>query len=131
MNEDSTVPTKRLTITLQGKEGAIGIRKNVYRALGSPRFICLRVSYKQNSLLLRACESKDLMSFEAPDGFAENHHINFRMHSLRFVQDMLISNKLDGDCTYVLEGDYSKKHNAIIVPISSAVLLNDENNSED
>lgn len=131
MNEDSTVPTKKLTITLQGKEGAIGIRKNVYRVLGCPRFVSLRVSYKNNSLLLKACESKDVMSYEAPEGFANNHHVNFRMHSLRFVQDILVSNKLDVETTYVLEGNYSKKHNAVIVPISSAVLLNEDNNSED
>ena len=54
MNEDSTVPTKRLTITLQGKEGAIGIRKNVYRALFSARYYhSQRLSFQERPLFFR------------------------------------------------------------------------------
>ena len=56
MNEESVSQSGKLTITLQGKQGAIGIRKNVYRAIGCPRYVSLRISYKNNTLMLRPCE---------------------------------------------------------------------------
>ena len=51
MNEESVSQSGKLTITLQGKQGAIGIRKNVYRAIGCPRYVSLRISYKNNTLM--------------------------------------------------------------------------------
>ena len=89
MNEESVSQSGKLTITLQGKQGAIGIRKNVYRAIGCPRYVSLRISYKNNTLMLRPCESKDVMSFQAPKNFLSNHNTNFRVHSLKFVRELL------------------------------------------
>ena len=109
-----------LTITLQGKEGAIGIRKNVVKALGSPRFIALRISYKNNSLLLHPCEQKDVMSYEIPHDFLLGKHVNFRIHSLSFVKELLKENDLESNCTYVLEGHYSPRMNAVVFPMSTA-----------
>lgn len=123
MNEESVTQSGKLTITLQGKQGAIGIRKNVYRAIGCPRYVSLRISYKNNTLMLRPCESKDVMSFQAPKDFLSNHNTNFRVHSLKFVRELLENNNLELENTYLLEGKYSKRHNAVIVPLNTATLL--------
>lgn len=123
MNEESVTQSGKLTITLQGKQGAIGIRKNVYRAIGCPRYVSLRISYKNNTLMLRPCESKDVMSFQAPKDFLSNHNTNFRVHSLKFVRELLENNHLELENTYLLEGKFSKRHNAVIVPLNTATLL--------
>ena len=123
MNEESVTQSGKLTITLQGKQGAIGIRKNVYRAIGCPRYVSLRISYKNNTLMLRPCESKDVMSFQAPKDFLSNHNTNFRVHSLKFVRELLEKNHLELENTYLLEGKFSKRHNAVIVPLNTATLL--------
>ena len=123
MNEESVTQSGKLTITLQGKQGAIGIRKNVYRAIGCPRYVSLRISYKNNTLMLRPCESKDVMSFQAPKDFLSNHNTNFRVHSLKFVRELLENNNLELENTYLLEGKFSKRHNAVIVPLDTATLL--------
>ena len=123
MNEESVTQSGKLTITLQGKQGAIGIRKNVYRAIGCPRYVSLRISYKNNTLMLRPCESKDVMSFQAPKDFLSNHNTNFRVHSLKFVRELLENNHLELENTYLLEGKFSKRHNAVIVPLDTATLL--------
>ena len=123
MNEESVSQSGKLTITLQGKQGAIGIRKNVYRAIGCPRYVSLRISYKNNTLMLRPCESKDVMSFQAPKDFLSNHNTNFRVHSLKFVRELLENNHLELENTYLLEGKFSKRHNAVIVPLNTATLL--------
>lgn len=127
MNGESVTQTDKLTITLQGKEGAIGIRKSVYRKMGCPRYVSLRISYKNNALMLRPCESKDVMSFQAPADFLTRHNSNFRVHSLRFVRDLLESNRLDRDTTYVIEGTFSECFNAVLFPLNTATVLNAEN----
>ena len=131
MNEESVSQSGKLTITLQGKQGAIGIRKNVYRAIGCPRYVSLRISYKNNTLMLRPCESKDVMSFQAPKNFLSNHNTNFRVHSLKFVRELLESNNLEQETTYLLEGTFAKRHNAVIFPLNTATLLNETSACED
>lgn len=114
----------KLTITLQGKEGAIGIRKNVYRAMGCPQYISLRISYKHNSLMLLACESKDVLLYAVPEKYKKNSNkSNFRIHSLSFVKSVLLDNGLDIECTYILEGAKLKDTDAITFSIENAILL--------
>ncbi len=114
----------KLTITLQGKEGAIGIRKNVYRAMGCPQYVSLRISYKHNSLMLLPCESKDVMSYAVPEQYKKNSNkSNFRIHSLSFVKSVLLDNGLDIESTYVLEGTKVKDTDAITFSIENAILL--------
>ena len=123
---DADMGNAKLTLTLQGREGAIGIRKNTYRVMGCPRYVSLRVSYRKNSLMLLPCESKDVMSYEAPKNFLSKQHINFRMYSQRFVQDLLRDNRLDLDSTYILTGQFLEKPRTVVFPIDTAVLMNDE-----
>jgi len=73
--------------------------------------------------MLRPCESKDVMSFQAPKDFLSNHNTNFRVHSLKFVRELLENNNLELENTYLLEGKFSKRHNAVIVPLNTATLL--------
>jgi hypothetical protein len=124
MSEACISQPSKLTITLQGKEGAIGIHKGVYRIIGCPRYVSLRISYKNNTLMIRPCESKDVMSFQAPKDFLSRHNSNFRVHSLQFVQNLLESNSLDQQTTYILEGTFSKLNNAVIFPIDTAASIN-------
>ncbi len=124
MNEVSE--SGKLTITLQGKKGTIGIRKNVYRTMGCPRYVSLRISYKSNTLMLRPCESKDVMSFQAPKDFIARRDVNFRMNSLKFVRDLLEDNNLDQETTYVLDGTFSKPNNAVLFPLNTATVLNSD-----
>lgn len=113
----------KLTITLQGKEGAIGIRKNVVKVLDAPRFVALRISYKNNSLLLLPCEQQDVMSYEIPHNFLKGRHVNFRIHSLSFVKELLENNSLESNTTYILEGAYSPQMNAVIFSLETAKLM--------
>lgn len=84
-----------------------------------------------NTLMLRPCESKDVMSFQAPKNFLSNHNTNFRVHSLKFVRELLESNNLEQETTYLLEGTFSKRHNAVIFPLNTATLLNETSACED
>lgn len=119
----------KLTITLQGKEGAIGIGKNVVRVLGAPQYLTLRISYKNNSLLLQPCDQKDVMSFEIPHNFLSGRHVNYRIRSLSFVRELLDSNGLMNDSTYVLDGLYSSRLNAVAFPLASAKLWTESESS--
>jgi hypothetical protein len=119
----------KLTITLQGKEGAIGIRKNVIKVLDAPRFVALRISYKNNSLLLIPCEQQDVMSYEIPHNFLKGRHVNFRIHSLSFVKELLEYNELDSDTTYILEGAYASQMNAVVFPLETAKLMTESDSS--
>ena len=128
MGERKKATTRRqenlkLTITLQGKEGAIGIRKNVVKILDAPRFVALRISYKNNSLLLLPCEQQDVMSYEIPHNFLEGRHVNFRIHSLSFVKELLESNRLESNTTYILEGEYAPQMNAVVFSLETAKLM--------
>lgn len=114
--------TPKLTISIQGKEGCIGIHKNVVRALGCPRYLAPRISRKRNLFMLVQCEREDVLSLEMPENFLESAHTNYRIHSLSFVRDILLSNGLRTECTYFLEGRYSKKNHSVIFPIESAKL---------
>lgn len=122
--------TPRLTISIQGKEGCIGIHKNVVRTLGCPRYLAPRISRKRNLFMIVPCEREEMLSFEMPEKFLESDHTNYRIYSLGFVRDILISNGLNTDCTYFLEGQYSQKNNAVIFLISSAKRF-DPKNAED
>lgn len=120
----------RLTISIQGKEGCIGIHKNVVRTLGCPRYLAPRISRKRNLLMLVPCEREEVLSLEMPEKFLENAHRNYRIHSLGFVRDILLTNGLSTECTYFLEGQYSKKNNAVIFPIASAQLFAPKNEED-
>ena len=128
--ETVSVPEQPLlTITLLGREGAIGIGKNVAKALGSPRYVSLRISYKNKSLLLLPCDQKDVMSCEMPHDFLNGRHINFRIYSLSFVQDLLQTHQLNCDASYVLEGKLSSKIKGIYFPLYTAKPISDEGGS--
>ncbi len=109
-----------------GKDGIIGIHKNTVTALGSPRYICLRVSKNNEVLLLRPCEASDVMSFKTPRNFLKDHHVNFRIHSLQFVTDLLNQNDLNQNETYFLDGQYIESKNAAIFPLVTARVFNPE-----
>lgn len=121
----------KLTMTLQGKEGAIGIRKNTVKALGCPRYICLRISKKGDSLLIRPCESIDVMSYEMPEDFLKSHHVNFRIHSQMFVQTLLKNHSLNKDQTYILDGMLLKNNSAAVFSLLSAHPFNSAEVNED
>ena len=117
---DTSITTKNLTVSIMGKEGAIGIHKNIVRSLGCPNYLCLRVSRSNNSFLLRPCNADDKLSFQMPQDFLNDHHINYRIRSLRFVQDLLSINKLDKNGSYYLTGQMLKNNIAIVFPLVSA-----------
>ena len=120
-----------LTITLQGREGAIGIRKNIVKALGSPRYVSLRISYKNKSLLLLPCDQKDVMSYEMPHDFLNGRHVNFRIYSLSFVQDLLRTYGLNSDASYILNGKLSSKIKGIYFPLNTVRPISDDEPSND
>lgn len=127
---DNPEKKPKLTISIQGKEGCVGIHKNVVRALGCPRYLAPRISRKRNLFMLVPCEREDVLSLEMPEKFLESDHTNYRIHSLSFVRDILLSNGLSIDSTYFLEGQYSQRNNAVIFPIASARLF-EQKNGED
>ncbi len=130
--ETSSIPEQSLlTITLLGREGAIGIRKNVAKALGSPRYVSLRISYKNKSLLLLPCDQKDVMSYEMPHDFMNGRHVNFRIYSLSFVQDLLKTHGLNSDASYILHGKLSSRIKGIYFPLNTAKLISDDEPSND
>ncbi len=119
-----------LTITLQGKQGAISIGKNVAKALGVPNYVALRISYKNKSLLILPCEQQDVMSYEMPKHFLESRNVGFRIYSLSFVTELLRDNGLNTDSTYLLEGRYSNQIGAIFFPIETAKPITEEEHRE-
>ena len=66
------------------------------------------------------------MSYEMPHDFMNGRHVNFRIYSLSFVQDLLKSHGLNSDATYILEGKLSPKIKGIFFPLNTAKQISDE-----
>ena len=121
----------KLTLSIMGKDGIIGIHKNTVNVLGQPRYVSLRVSRNNEVLLLRPCEANDVMSFKTPRNFLKDHHVNFRIYSLKFVKDLLKQNELSSNETYFLDGQYIENENAAIFPLITARLFNPDMEGDD
>lgn len=127
---DTSITVNNLTVSIMGKEGAIGIHKNIVRSLGCPNYLCLRVSRSRNSFLLRPCGADEKLSFQMPQDFLNDHHINYRIRSLRFVQNLLQNNKLDKNSSYYLTGKMLKEDNAVVFSLVSARPISPETEGE-
>ena len=120
MADYSSVNLKKPTISVMGKDGSIEIHKNTVRVLDYPEYICLRISKKKNSLLLRPCEATDVLSFQMPRDFMKRTQVHYRIHSLLFVRDLLRTNNLNQEGSYYLDGKYVKEGNAVVFSLNTA-----------
>lgn len=127
---DTSVTNKYLTVSIMGKEGAIGIHKNIVKSLGCPNYLCLRISPSRTSFLLRPCEADEKLSFQMPSEFLGDHHVNYRIRSLRFVQNLLSNNKLDRNGSYYLIGKMIEDKKTVVFPLISALPINRDTEGE-
>ena len=136
MNNIQTVPTtetikktKPFRISIQGKEEAISIGREVVRALGNPLFIKMLVNEQYDGLLFTPCEEKEPMSVKV----SFTQHSPVRIYSKGFVHDVLIRNNMDKSKTHVLYGFYGKYLDnlpAIMFPIPDKTILSNEGDKE-
>ena len=108
----------KLYLSLLGKEDAIGIGKEVVKALGVPQYVTFKVKDNNGSIIIIPCEKEDVMSFKVPDEFLKPHsHRNFRLYSKEYVGMLLKSLGLQSDKSHVFYGTYSSENNAVVFKI--------------
>ena len=112
--------TARVHITLRGKGQSIYISKDAIRLIGTPRYITLRVNSAMDSLLIEESLENNRLSFKVPDDLYSNRNSKMQIASKSFVSGMMTSNALDPDETYIVEGMYSERNNAIVFSVKDA-----------
>ena len=119
MQESQTAEaTRRPTISFQGKDKCVNVGKDVIRLLGNPAFIGLFLSEDGESLAISPCSEKKALSFAVPKDFLSRSKVQFRIHSKQFVEDILLSARLDKDRTYRLEGTFIPELNMVTFQLS-------------
>lgn len=115
-NNDNTNSVKILSpyILLQPYQNGITISKDVVKCLGFPTHICLRINEITNSFAIIPCEQDDVMSFKVPEKLLTDNHCVFRIHSKRFMLNLILKYDLDIKNVYTCKGIYSQKLNAVI-----------------
>lgn len=112
-----------LSITINGKQNAIRISKNVIKALGNPKYVCLRVNNNYSSIAILPCSSGDPLSFKVPDEFISKAKSDFRIHSKCFVRSVFTGSRFDVDLSYVFIGTFLEKNNAVVFETSTVKIL--------
>lgn len=111
----------RLTASLYSKEYRIYFAKDVLRALGKPRYICIKVNKDMSSFIITPCEGKAYLSFQVPDNLFDVNGVKMRIGSQGFVLDLLLKNGLDIGQTYRVDGVYLEKYNAVAFNMKQVV----------
>lgn len=105
----------KLYLSLLGKEEAIGIGKEVVKALGVPEYITFKVKDNKGSIIIIPCEKEDVMSFKVPEEYLKPHsHRNFRLYSKEYVVDLLKKLGLETDRSHYFYGTYSGEMNGVV-----------------
>lgn len=118
--ETNNTAVKELSpyILIQPYKYTITIGKDIVRALGFPKYVCLRINESSNSFAIIPCEEHDVMSFKVPERLLSDHHTVFRINSKQFVLNLILKYDLDVSCVYGCRGAYGQKVNAVIVNLS-------------
>jgi len=110
----------KLYLSLLGKEEAIGIGKEVVKALGVPEYITFKVKDNKRSIIIIPCEKEDVMSFKVPEEFLKPHsHRNFRLYSKEYVIDLLKNLGLETNKSHYFYGTYSGDINGVVFMLKS------------
>lgn len=111
----------KLYLSILGKENAIGIGKEVIKALGVPQYITFKVKDNNGSIIIVECEKEDVMSFKVPERFLNpDGQKNFRLHSKMYVEALLKSLGLAIDKSHYYSGIYSSENNAVVFKLREA-----------
>lgn len=106
-------------ILIQPYRYTITIGKDIIRALGFPKYVCLRINEINNSFAIIPCDEHDVMSFKVPERLLSDHHTVFRINSKQFVFNLILKYGLDETCVYGCKGKYGQKINAVIVDLNN------------
>ena len=115
--------TFALLARIQGKYRRINIAKDVIRVIGMPRYIALRINPEMNSILVESSLEGNRPSFKVPDDLCQNIDRKMSIISTAFVMDVMNSNSLDPSKTYLVNGTYSEKNNAVVFDMKDAQVL--------
>ena len=120
INQETNNTVKELMpyILIQPYKYTITIGKDIVRALGFPKYVCLRINESSNSFAIIPCEEHDVMSFKVPERLLSDHHTVFRINSKQFVLNLILKYDLDVSCVYGCRGAYGQKVNAVIVSLN-------------
>lgn len=120
INQETNNTVKELMpyILIQPYKYTITIGKDIVRALGFPKYVCLRINESSNSFAVIPCEEHDVMSFKVPERLLSDHHTVFRINSKQFVLNLILKYDLDVSCVYGCRGAYGQKVNAVIVSLN-------------
>ena len=120
INQETNNTVKELMpyILIQPYKYTITIGKDIVRALGFPKYVCLRINESSNSFAIIPCEEHDVMSFKVPERLLSDHHSVFRINSKQFVLNLILKYDLDVSCVYGCRGAYGQKVNAVIVSLN-------------
>lgn len=120
INQETNNTVKELMpyILIQPYKYTITIGKDIVRALGFPKYVCLRINESSNSFAIIPCEEHDVMSFKVPERLLSDHHTVFRINSKQFVLNLILKYDLDVSCVYGCRGAYGQRVNAVIVSLN-------------
>jgi len=92
----------------------------VVRVLGAPPYITFRVNQDLSSILVEGALEKTKISFKVPSDLYLNDNRQMRVTSKSFVTGIMMTNGLNLDDGYHVEGVYSEKNNAVVFKLKEA-----------
>lgn len=105
-------------ILLQSKYSTFTISKDIIRCLGFPSYICFKINYKNNSMIIFPCKEDDDVSFKVPDNYLIDIKKPFRIVSRSFMRSIVKMNKLDTNFVYYLGGIYIPQQNLVLISLN-------------
>jgi len=106
-----------LHISVSDLEYDIYVGKDVIRALGVPKHVCVLKGKDKQSIAIVPCRGKYPLSFAVPDDCLTNENRKLRIHSIPFVDELLRANNLESGKTHSITGVYSSRINAVVFPL--------------
>ena len=112
----------KLNLSLSGIDNRINIGKDVVRALGIPKFVCIKVNEDLSSIAVLPSEEKEYMSVKVPDKLLIEKKAKLRITSKSYVYQLLTTNGLDPSSTFVFHGVLSSNSNAVVFNLTQKVV---------
>jgi len=115
MELNEKVGNLRISVSGPGREIYVG--KEVIRALGEPKHVCVLKGKDKQSIAITPCPERMALSFEVPEDCLTNENRKLRIYSSSFVEELLAANNLVGERTHIINGRYAPAINAVVFPL--------------
>ena len=95
----------------------ISIGRAAVQMLGSPEYICILCGTDKKSIAITPRQREHVMSVKIPTKFYTGQLHGMKIHSKKFVTNLISANNLELMITHNIKGRYIEEKNAIIFPL--------------